>query len=193
MLRKSMSPQWMFRPMFLRKIVLLPFAAALLLGTTAFATASDHERRFFEQIEGGWTGPGEIVAGKYKGTKFVCNFAGATPEDRVGMSLDGGCRVGVFNQDMSARVERSKSGFSGTFQDGASGKGLDVIGGSVKGQSAVFAIHRKALTGAMRAQLSDKNTMNVTISVHVDEDLVPVIGMTLKRVDAKTVSALTGE
>ncbi|WP_028034951.1 hypothetical protein [Chelativorans sp. J32] len=172
----------------------MPFAAAIAsAGTVASATAADHERRFFEQIQGSWIGPGEIVAGKYKGTKFVCNFAGTTPEDRVGMALDGGCRVGVFNQDMSARVERSKSGFSGTFLDGAEGKGLDVIGGAVKGESAVFAIHRKALTGAMRAQLSGKNTMNVTISVNVDDELVPVIGMTLKRVDAKTVSALTGE
>jgi len=179
--------------MFLRSLTLVSFAAALAFGTAASAAAADHERRFFEQIEGAWTGPGEIVAGKYKGTKFICNFAGTTPEDKVGMSLDGGCRVGVFNQDMSARVERSKSGFSGTFLDGANGKGLDVIGGSVKGQYAVFAIHRKALTGAMRAQLSGKDTMNVTISVNVDNELVPVIGVTLKRATTTTASALAGK
>ncbi|WEX07421.1 hypothetical protein [Chelativorans sp. AA-79] len=176
--------------MFLRIVALLS-TAALVAGATAPAAASDRERAFFERIEGAWTGPGEIVAGKYKGTKFVCNFAGSTPEDKVGMSLDGGCRVGVFNQAMSAKVERSRSGFSGTFLDGAAGKGLDVIGGSVKGEYAVFAIHRNALTGAMRAQLSGKDMMNVTISVHVEEELVPVIGITLKRVDPKAVSALT--
>ena len=35
----------------------------------------------------------------------------------------------------------------------------------------------------MQARLPDDNTMNVTVSVRVDEDMVPVIGMSLKRVD----------
>ena len=175
----------------LRTLALLPLAAAFAAGDAAPVLANDRERQFFERIEGEWSGPGEIVAGKYKGTKFICNFAGSTPEDRIGMSLDGNCRVGVFNQEMSAKVERVKDSFRGTFMDGAAGKGLDVVGGAVKGEYAVFAINRKALTGAMRAQLADKDTMNVTISVHVDEELVPVIGVTLKRVDARAVSAVT--
>jgi len=176
----------------LRTLALLPLAASFAAaGDAAPALANERERQFFERIEGEWSGPGEIVAGKYKGTKFICNFAGSTPEEKIGMSLDGNCRVGVFNQEMSAKVERVKDSFRGTFMDGAAGKGLDVVGGAVKGEYAVFAIHRKALTGAMRAQLADKDTMNVTISVHVDEELVPVIGVTLKRVDARAVSAVT--
>lgn len=106
------------------------------------------------------------------------------------MSLDGGCRVGIFNQDMSAKIEKAASGYRGQFLDGAKGKGLDVVGGTVKGKNVVFAIHRNELTGAMRAKLSGKDTMTVTISVHVNKELVPVIGMQLKRVDGKSVGAI---
>lgn len=174
----------------LRNAALLPLAATIAVAGTLPAESSDREKRFFQQIEGRWSGPGEIVAGKYKGTKFICNFDGTTPKDGIGMSLDGRCRAGLFNQDMSAKVERDRSGYRGSFLDGAAGKGLDVVGGTVKGDNAVFAIHRKQLTGAMRAQLNDKNTMNVTISVHVEKELVPVIGVTLKRVDSQAVGAL---
>ncbi|WP_163266748.1 hypothetical protein [Chelativorans alearense] len=174
----------------LRNFALLPLAAALATGVAFSADASERDKQFFEQVEGNWSGPGEIVAGKYKGTKFICNFAGTTPGGKIGMALDGGCRVGVFNQEMSAKVERLASGYRGTFLDGAAGKGLDVVSGTVKDGHAVFAIHRNELTGAMRAQISDKDTMNVTISVHVEEELVPVIGITLKRLDARTVGAV---
>lgn len=174
-----------------RYFALLPFSALLAANPSALAAASDSERHFFERVQGQWSGPGEIVAGKYKGTKFVCNFAGSAPEGTVGMALDGDCRVGVFNQAMSAKVERGQGGFRGSFLDGAEGKGLDVVGGAVEKEYAVFAIHRNALTGAMRAQLAGKDQMNITISVHVDEELVPVIGLTLKRVDGGTVSAIT--
>lgn len=172
----------------LRNALLLPVAAALLV---TGAAASEREKRFFEKVEGQWSGPGEIVAGKYKGTKFVCNFDGTTPTSGLGMALNGGCRVGVFNQDMSASVERAKSGYRGRFLDGAAGKGLDVVDGSVKNGYAVFAIHRNELTGAMRAQMKGEDTMNVTISVHVDEELVPVIGITLNRLDSRSIGALS--
>ena len=36
----------------------------------------------------------------------------------------------------------------------------------------------------MQARLPDDNTMTVTVSVRVEEQMVPVIGMSLKRVDA---------
>ncbi|MDZ5696985.1 hypothetical protein [Chelativorans sp. M5D2P16] len=176
-----------------RLLALLPFAAALAVTAQEPAAASERDQRFFKQVEGQWSGPGEIVAGKYKGTKFVCTFAGSTPRNAIGMALDGGCRVGVFNQDMSAQVERARSGYRGTFLDGAKGKGLDVVSGSVNGKYAVFGIHRNELTGAMRAQLTDEETMNITISVHVEEELVPVIGMTLKRLDTQAVGALATE
>lgn len=172
----------------LRNVLLLPVAAALLV---TGAAASEREKRFFEKVEGQWSGPGEIVAGKYKGTRFICNFDGTTPASGLGMALDGGCRVGVFNQDMSASVERAGANYRGRFLDGAAGKGLDVVSGNVKNGYAVFAIHRQELTGAMRAQMKDEDTMNVTISVHVDEELVPVIGMTLNRLGPRSLGALS--
>lgn len=174
----------------LRSLVLLSLTATAAIGSAAPAAALDREQRFFKRLTGEWSGPGEIIAGKYKGTKFVCNFAGTMPADKVGMALDGGCRVGVFNQEMSASVARDGSGYRGTFLDGAAGKGLDVVGGTVRDGYAVFAIHRNQLTGAMRAQLADEDTMNVTISVHVAEELVPVIGISLKRVDSTTVGTV---
>ncbi|TWG93824.1 hypothetical protein L598_000400000970 [Mesorhizobium sp. J18] len=175
-----------------RQYAFVPFVAvaAALIAPEA-ASASDREQKFFESVQGQWSGPGEIVAGKYKGTKFVCNFEGTTPEGKVGMTLDGGCRVGMFTQNMSASVERKAPGeYRGTFMDGAAGKGLDVTGGTVKGKKVVFSLVRNALNGAMLAHLSDKNTMNITVSVRVAEEMVPVIGMNLKRTDTGPVGSV---
>lgn len=173
---------------------LVPFAAAaMLLGGAAGAHASDKDKRFFSNIEGQWSGPGEIVAGKYKGTKFTCNFTGATPDGKVGMSLDGGCRVGLFTQKMSASVEHSgRQGYRGTFMDGALGEGLDVIGGKVSGERVTLSLNRNQLNGAMLARLPDRDTMHVTVSVKVENQMVPVIGMNLKRVDTRTVGSIEG-
>src|SRR5690606_24638432 len=111
-------------------------------------------------VEGSWAGAGEIVAGKYKGTKFNCTFAGTTPSKKLGMSLDGGCRVGVFMQKMSASVVQSSSaGYRGKFMDGAEGSGLDIISGNVvDGRKVVFAINRNELRGIMQARLPDDDT-----------------------------------
>lgn len=152
--------------------------------------AADKDKQFFQTIEGQWSGPGEIVAGKYKGTKFVCNLAGTTPDDTVGMTLDGTCRVGVFSQPMKATVTRVGDGYAGKFNDGADGKGLDLTSGSVNGNKVVFGLNRKQLNGAMLARVSDPNTMNVTVSVRVEKELVPVIGMSLKRVDTIAVGSI---
>jgi hypothetical protein len=172
--------------------LLAPLAAAsMMLATTPGATASERERAFFHGVEGRWSGPGEIVAGKYKGTKFVCNFTGSSADPKIGMSLDGGCRVGLFMQKMSATIEKAAGkGFRGSFMDGAKGKGLDVVGGSVSGNKVVFALNRKALNGAMLARLPDDDTMNITVSVKVEDELVPVIGLSLTRLDEKSVGAL---
>ena len=175
-----------------RQYAFVPLAAvvAAIVAPEA-ASAADRDRKFFESVEGQWSGPGEIVAGKYKGTKFVCNFEGSTPEGKVGMTLDGGCRVGMFTQNMTASVVRKSPGeYRGTFMDGAAGKGLDVTGGTVKGKKVVFSLVRNALNGAMLAHLSDENTMNITVSVRVAEDMVPVIGMNLKRTDARSVGSV---
>ncbi|GAB4348764.1 MAG: hypothetical protein Kow0026_03540 [Oricola sp.] len=168
--------------------------SALALATAAFsadsASASDREARFFRQIEGKWRGPGEIVAGKYKGTKFTCEFSGLTPDNELGMTLDGGCRVGVFSQKMNATVQRKGRSYVGRFLDGAEGEGLDVIAGSVSPNRAVLTLKRKQLDGAMLARLASKDQLNITVSVNVGETLVPVIGMKLDRIDSVAVGAV---
>ncbi|MGH6760212.1 MAG: hypothetical protein ACRECW_01295 [Phyllobacterium sp.] len=169
------------------------FAALSLLAVGAapvFADSKDRDQTFFQSVEGQWVGPGEIVAGKYKGTKFSCSLAGSTPSGKVGMTLDGSCRVGVFSQPMKATVVRSGKTYSGSFMDGAKGKGLDIVGGNVSGDRVVFSLNRKQLNGAMVARISDLDTMNVTVSVRLDTETVPVIGMTLKRVDTTLTSSV---
>lgn len=158
----------------------------MALGSVSMAFASDE--KFFRQVAGQWSGPGEIVAGKYKGTKFVCNFYGESPNGQVGMSLDGGCRVGMLTQEMSAKVQKSGKSYVGSFLDGAGGQGLDVVGGTVRNNKAVFKILRNKLSGAMSAHMVSQDKMNVTISVQVEDELVPVIGMTLKKVGPKLAS-----
>lgn len=165
------------------KFRILPLClAAALLVSTAPSMALDKDHVFFSSVAGDWKGPGEIVAGKYKGTKFVCNLTGdANQGDASGINLDGSCRVGVFNQKMSAVITRKGKTYTGRFLDGSAGQGLDIVSGKVSGDRAVMGINRKTLNGAMIARLDDSETMNVTISVKVGDQMVPVIGMTLKR------------
>ncbi len=177
---------------FLSAALPLGVAIAAVAATSGNAAASEKDKRFFSTVEGEWSGPGEIVAGKYKGTRFTCNFKGATPNGKVGMSLDGGCRVGLFTQKMSAKVEHSgRKGYRGSFMDGSKGEGLDVIGGNVNGRKVTLTLNRNQLNGAMLANLPDDNTMHVTVSVKVASQMVPVIGMNLKRVDTRTVGAIS--
>lgn len=176
----------------LSKVLPLAASATIAASFVAPAMANERDRQFFQSIEGTWAGGGEIVAGKYKGTKFNCTFEGSTPAKNLGMALDGGCRVGIFTQKMSASVERNKAvGYKGQFMDGAAGSGLDIVAGNVlTGDKVVFSIHRNDLKGVMQARLADAQTMNVTVSVRVEETMVPVIGMSLKRVDDTAVGAI---
>ncbi len=160
------------------------FALATLLALGTFpAEARDGDAAFFEKVSGKWSGPGEIVAGKYKGTKFTCNFDGTNPAASTGITMDGTCRVGVFAQEMKATIQRSGSSYKGSFLDGSQGKGLDITAGNVAGNRVTLALNRKQLNGAMLAKMNGNDSMNVTISVRVDKEMVPVIGMTLNRVD----------
>lgn len=169
----------------------LAASAAAAIGYASPALASEKDRKFFSSIEGAWSGPGEIVAGKYKGTKFVCNFTGTTPANKLGMSLDGGCRMGLFTQRMQASVEhRGRAGYRGSFMDGSEGSGLDVIAGKVSNDRVTFTLNRNQLNGAMLARMTDSETMTVTVSVLVDEEMIPVIGMNLKRVDRGAVGSI---
>lgn len=170
------------------------FASLLVLGTlaaTGLPAKADQAReaRFLKKIEGSWRGPGEIVAGKYKGTKFTCQLDGTNPADELGMGLQGDCRVGVFTQKMEAFVTRSGKTYKGTFLDGALGEGLDVVAGNVTNDRMVLTLNRKDLNGAMLARLAHENQLNVTVSVRVGEELVPVIGMSLDRIDNISVSS----
>jgi hypothetical protein len=184
----------------MKRVILSAILPVLAAGTATAgfagsAQAAERDRKFFQSVEGDWSGPGEIVAGKYKGTKFNCTFNGSTPAKKLGMTLDGACRVGIFTQKMSATIEhKGAKGYKGTFMDGAEGKGLDIVSGNVvDGGKVVLAINRNQLKGVMQARIADKNTMNVTVSVRVEEDLVPVIGMSLKRVDAAAVGSIAAE
>ena len=154
--------------------------AAIMPATVADAASRD--KRFFESVAGVWKGPGEIVAGKYKGTKFTCNLTGLPAEGKeTGLKLDGTCRVGVFSQPMSAVISQAGGSYKGQFLDGADGKGLDIVSGQVTGNRAVMGINRAKLNGAMIARMQDTNSMNITISVKVEDRMIPVIGLKLNR------------
>ena len=58
---------------------------------------------------------------------------------------------------------------------------IDVVSGTVTDDTVVVGLNRAKLNGAMIARLQGKNTMTVTISVKVDNTMVPVIGMNLNR------------
>lgn len=165
-------------------------AALVTVATCLSVPAFASDQVFFKSVEGEWAGPGEIVAGKYKGTKFNCTFSGSTPDGEIGMTLDGGCRVGLFTQKMSATVKRKGKGYTGSFLDGAEGKGLDVVSGSVSDKRVVFGLNRAQLNGAMLARMASPDDMNVTVSVKVNDEMVPVIGMALKRMDSRQVGAI---
>ncbi|SFB38933.1 hypothetical protein SAMN03159496_03351 [Rhizobium sp. NFR07] len=173
--------------MYSRIFSLFGGLAALTLATAGTALApqaeaASRDQMFFQQVSGVWKGPGEIVAGKYKGTKFSCNLTGSpAPGGDTGMKLDGTCRVGVFQQPMSAVISQKGRGYTGKFLDGAEGKGLDIISGSVNGDKVVMGINRAQLNGAMVASLRGENKMNITISVKVADQMVPVIGLSLDR------------
>ena len=162
-------------------------ATALAAPVPAFAI---EDAAFFKSVEGKWQGPGEIVAGKYKGTKFVCTLDGTSPGGQTGISMDGSCRVGVFAQEMSAKILQTNGNYTGAFLDGAEGKGLDILSGRVSGDRVTMSLNRKKLNGAMLARLENPGLMHVTISVRVNKDMVRVIGMSLTRIDQASTGSV---
>ncbi|QND13978.1 hypothetical protein HB775_08880 [Rhizobium leguminosarum bv. trifolii] len=182
--------------MYSRKFLIVCGLAAAALSPVAdvapAATAATRDKAFFDSVAGSWKGPGEIVAGKYKGTKFTCNLIGEpTGDSSAGIKLDGTCRVGVFKQPMTAVISQSGSSYKGKFLDGAAGRGLDVVSGAVSEDTVVVGINRAKLNGAMIARVRDDKTMNVTVSVKVESQMIPVIGLTLTRqVDEMAVGSI---
>ena len=169
------------------RIFLIIMATISALVTASVAQAS--ESRFYQKIQGKWSGPGEIVAGKYKGTKFVCTFDGASPDRNIGMDIDGSCRVGVFSTPMTAEIIKKAGKYIGAFLDGEKGDGMDVTGGRYTRDRLVVNIKRNNLDSIMVAKLKNDNALNVTISVKHHDRLIPVIGMNLSR---KSDSIVTG-
>jgi hypothetical protein len=164
----------------LRIVVFLVFLFPALAGTNAWAS----DVAFFKNVEGKWTGPGEIVAGKYKGTKFTCVFDGINPDTNAGMKIDGYCRVGMFSQPMNAIIEKAGRTYSGKFLDGEAGEGMDITGGRYSPGKLVVDIKRKDLRGVLVTSKSGEDVMQMTISVRVDGKLIPVIGMRLDRMNS---------
>lgn len=167
--------------LFMKKFAIKLILSIIALVMTVLNVSADSDKQFFHKIEGRWTGPGQVIAGKFKGTKFTCDFAGSLTHGEIGLMLDGTCRMGVFSHPMRASIIRTEDGFKGAFNDGAAGEGLDVVSGQTDLDHMVFALNRKELKGAMMARLADENSMNITVSVKVQDNLIPVIGMKLKR------------
>ncbi|MFD0917532.1 hypothetical protein ACFQ14_14065 [Pseudahrensia aquimaris] len=143
--------------------------------------AEASERAYFKSVQGNWSGSGEIVAGKYKNTRFTCKFTGNVPRG-LGMDISGKCRVGLFTQEMSARITKRGKSYRGQFLDGAKGKGLDIVSGRLKSNKLIVGINRKKLNGTMVANMKNRNKMHITISVRGNSNkLIPVIGLTLNR------------
>ena len=163
-----------------------------LIGAGGYSVAHASERDYFSSVQGQWSGAGKIVAGKYKNTRFTCDFTGRTPAS-IGMELDGKCRVGLFTQKMSAKLTKRGASFAGQFLDGAKGKGLDLKGGKLRGKKLVVKINRKQLNGTMVANLKSHNKLHVSINVRAGGRLVPVIGLTLKRTGEAKKASLTTE
>ncbi len=155
-------------------------AGALLVSAAMGSTAQANERSYFRSVQGEWSGSGEIVAGKYKNTRFTCQFTGNVPKG-VGMDISGKCRVGLFSQPMSARITKRGNSYTGKFLDGAKGKGLDIVSGKLSANRLIVGINRKQLNGTMIANMKSRDKMHITISVRANKKLIPVIGLTLKR------------
>lgn len=174
----------------MKRVLVSLLAIVAAAAIAAPAQARDRDRAFFHSVEGQWSGPGEIVAGKYKGTKFTCTLSGTMPGEKTGVTLDGSCRVGLFSQEMKASIIRTGGRYTGSFLGGADGNGIDIVSGNVEGRRVVLGLSRHQLNGAMLARLADSDTMHVTISVRVEDQLIPVIGMSLKRVDTTATGAV---
>ena len=169
-----------------------PIQLFLILITSVIwlASAQASERSYFNSVRGQWSGKGEIIAGKYKNTRFTCKFTGNVPKG-IGMDITGKCRIGLFSQPMSARIIKRGDSYRGTFLDGAKGKGLDIVSGRFRANKLIVGINRKQLKGTMVANMKNRNKMHITISVRANDNrLVPVIGLTLNRVGNLKKAAL---
>lgn len=143
--------------------------------------------KFFGDIKGEWFGNGEIIAGKYQNTRFQCSLKGIATL-KTAMEVTGKCRVGPFSQPITAKIKQTKNGeIKGEFLEGINedgvGNGINIISGKLKGNKLIVQLNRKKLDGAMVTNLKDQNTIEVSISVKLKGQLIPIIGLTLNRKD----------
>ena len=173
----------------LRTALLIAVLAAAL---PASAVAESDDDVFFRQVAGKWVGPGKIVEGKLKGTRFKCELDGlpvSGAED--GFKLDGKCRAGLFSHPITAVFIRDGESYRGEFLDGEDGDGLAVTGGSVENRKAVISLRRKEVEGALVTSLLTEDDLNITLLIKGGTRYVPVIGLSLKRKgDPFTVGAI---
>ena len=158
------------------------FAASLLLCAIGAHAGEREDRAFFEAVAGQWSGPGKIVEGKMKGTRFTCALDGLPlTGDETGFRLDGKCRTGMFSHPVSAVFIRDGETYRGQFLDGEDGDGLNVVGGAVKDSKAVIDLKRHDITGALVTNLQSDDDLNITLLIKGGTRFVPVIGLSLKR------------
>jgi len=165
---------------FFTVVVMIIFAGSV------HARDGTRERIFLQAFEGQWHGGGEIIAGKYKGTRFNCRFVGTLEHYEIGMTLSGSCRVGLFSQAIKAKVVRRSSGaFLGHFNDGAQAQGMDITAARIGADHIQFDLNRQNLQGTMLARLEAQDSMSISLSVKVMDAFVRVVGVNLKRDDPR--------
>ena len=160
----------------------LLLAAALIATVPAAAAAESDDDAFFRQVAGKWTGPGQIMEGKLKGTHFKCMLDGAPVTGKeTGFTLDGKCRAGLFSHPMKAVFIRDGNSYRGQFLDGEDGDGLAVTGGSIEERTAVIGLKREKVEGALVTNLVGEDDLNITLLIKGGTRFIPVINLTLQR------------
>ncbi|WP_180897492.1 hypothetical protein [Martelella soudanensis] len=166
--------------------------AALAAALPASAVAESDDDAFFRQVAGKWVGPGKIIEGKLKGTRFKCELDGLPVTGAEGgFKLDGKCRAGLFSHPITAVFIRDGDSYRGQFLDGEDGDGLAVTGGNIENGKAVIALKRQKVEGALVTSLLGEDDLNITLLIKGGTRYVPVIGLSLKREgDPFTVGAI---
>lgn len=137
-------------------------------------------KKYFKSIEGTWEGNGEVIAGKYKDTKFKCTLNGKTPK-KIGMDIEGNCKIGIFNQKITAKITRHHDHYRGTFLGGAEKYGLDVVSGKLSNDIFIAALVRENINGSIIVNATHKNKMGIYIAVEVNERFYPIIELELDK------------
>jgi len=168
------------------------FAAGCSAAQAGPAMAATNSGAFLQSVRGAWSGKGQVVAGRYKGIKFSCNFTAPDAADPDNVQFNGSCRTGIFSQPIKASISRRGGTYQGQFNKGAQADGMDITAGQINDRSMVLQLNRDKLKGSMTAQLSGENQLRVTLAVQIDDESIPVIGMDLTRAAPPATVAAKG-